>query len=159
MQYSTWCGLTTSRPLMAGRKPVAFATDPLVLVRFLSLLKHMLTVLIRLVPASSTPLRLQRISSYLGLTYPMPLQKHLLQNSRFSFNQTLHSVNGGPSTSSVTLSNKVKSSLSYQQCKATLNVQDFGKNMLTKFCETLASHPLCMNRAFIQEHLAGSMFF
>ncbi len=144
---------------MAGRKPIVFVTDPLVLVRFLSLLKHMLTVLIRLAPASSTPLRPQRISSYLGPTYPMPLQKHLLCNSRFSFNQTLHSANGRPSTSSVTLSNKVKSSLSYWQSKATLNLQDFGKNTLTKFCKTLASHPLCMNRAFIWEHLAVSAFF
>jgi hypothetical protein len=47
---------------------------------------------------------------------------HLLCNSRFSFKQTLHSANGGPTTSSVTLSNKDKSSLSYQQCKATLTL-------------------------------------
>ena len=113
-------------------------------------LRPMQTVSIKQVPDSFTLLLLQRTCSFLGPMSPTLSPKPHPLSRDFSSDQTVLSMSDVCTIKSYLQSFPVMPSQFSRLCRDTLNRHASGKNMPTRFFDTLDSHQQFMNHASIR---------
>ncbi len=153
------CGLMLLKLLMDGTKHNALAMVCCAPDKPSSLMRHTPIVWIKQAPGFSILFQWLRTSWFLVQMSPMHLTRPLLLNRAFTSHPTKLSLNGGWIIRNFHLSLMATSSLSYQVCRAILNLCLFERSMPMLFYNNLVSPQPHTNPAYTPESSMAHKLF